>query len=258
MIRGFDSHCHLQDDAFEEDRDAVYAKAREAGLGLIIPGYSRASSEAAVELAHDLEDTFALVGVHPHDAKDFDDQDEALIRTWATNPVVVGIGEIGLDYHYDFSPRAIQRDVFLRQLRLARELELPVSVHSREAEADTLALIDQAMPVRGVLHCFTGSQEFADGVLARGFYISFSGVVTFANAKALRQVVQSVSLERMLIETDSPYLAPVPFRGRRNQPAYVAKVAELIAAQKNCSVKEVFSRTTANTIKAFMRNPVGL
>jgi len=173
VILAYDSHCHLQDEAYQEDRDAVYAEAHQAGLGLIIPGYSRASSEAAVNLAGRLDDAFALVGVHPHDALHFDAEDEGLIRQWSQEPQVVGIGEIGLDYHYDFSPRERQQAVLLRQLQLAQELSLPVAIHSREAEEDTLALVDRVTLADGVLHCFTGSQAFADALVARGFYLSF-------------------------------------------------------------------------------------
>jgi len=252
MIRGFDSHCHLQDEAFDLDRDQVYRDAHEAGLGLIIPGFSRTSSEMGIEVAAAWDDAYALVGVHPHDAQHFDSEDEVLIRRWSEAQEVVGIGEIGLDYHYDFSPREQQRHAFLTQLKLARDLELPVAIHSREAEEDTLELIDRVSRARGVLHCFTGSQAFADALLARGFYLSFSGVVTFANAGALRAVLRTVPLERMLIETDAPYLAPVPHRGQRNQPLWVVEVAELIAIEKSCSVKEVFSHSMANTQKVFL------
>lgn len=251
MILGYDSHCHLQDPAFDVDRQDVYAKAHALGLGMIIPGYSRASSEQAVNLANGWDHAYALVGVHPHDARDFTSEDEGLMRSWSREPKVVGIGEIGLDYHYDLSPRRRQREVLLAQLLLARELSLPVSIHSREAEEDTLELIDGVKGIRGVLHCFTGSLAFAQALLSREFYLSFSGVVTFASAKALREVVGVVPLERMLIETDSPYLAPVPYRGRRNQPDWVFSVAELVAKEKSCSEKEVFSKTMANTIALF-------
>jgi TatD DNase family protein len=254
VIRAFDSHCHLQDDAFSDDRDQVYREAHQLGLGFIIPGYSRASSEAAVRLAGVLDDAYALVGIHPHDAAAFEPQDEQLLEQWSHDPRVVGIGEIGLDYHYDLSPRPVQRAVFLRQLQLAHAWSLPVAIHTREAEEETLELITEAKTTRAVLHCFTGTEAFAQALLERGFYLSFSGVVTFANAGALRGVVRNVPLERLLIETDSPYLAPVPFRGRRNQPAWVVNVAKVIATEKNCSVEEVFSHTMANTLKVFSLN----
>ncbi len=251
MKQGFDSHCHLQDPAFEADREAVYESVHDRGWGLLIPGYSRASSAAGVEFCQTHPGTWALVGVHPHDADAFEDDDEQLIRQWLSRPHVVGVGEIGLDYHYHRSPRDVQRRVFQRQLMLARELGVTVAVHSREAEADTLAEIDQVPGLRGVLHCFTGSLGFAEALLERGWMISFAGVVTFANAGSLREVVRRLPLERMLVETDAPYLAPVPFRGRRNQPLWVEEVVAAVAEQKHCTEKEVFRQCTENTYAAF-------
>ena len=251
MKEAFDSHCHLQDAAFDDDREAVYEAAHTHGLGLIVPGYSRSSSAAAVEFSETHPGAWALVGVHPHDASAFSNDDESLLRQWLCRPHVVGMGEIGLDYHYDLSPRDVQREVFQRQLILAREVGAAVAIHSREAEADTLAAIDQVPGIRGVLHCFTGSLAFAEALLARGWMISFSGVVTFASAGALREVVRRVPLERMLVETDAPYLAPVPFRGRRNQPLWVEQVAVAVAEQKKCTEKEVFRQSTENIYQVF-------
>ncbi|MDA8195401.1 MAG: TatD family hydrolase [Thermaerobacter sp.] len=250
---GFDSHCHLQDPAFDADRQEVYERAATQGLGLLIPGYSLATSEAAVAWADSHGNCWALVGVHPHDARDWGQADKTRLRGWTASPRVVGIGEIGLDFHYNHSTPDVQRAVFREQLLIARETGLPAAVHSREAEADTLREIAESGVSAGVLHCFTGSLGFARGLLDLGWYISFSGVITFKNAQALRDVVRFVPLERMLVETDSPYLAPVPWRGQRNEPMRVVRIAEVVAAQKNVLTKEVFATTTSNLYSLFFR-----
>ena len=186
----FDSHCHLQDPAFETDREQVYERAHSQNIGLIVPGYSMKTSEAALAFASSHPHTYALVGVHPHDARDVSDDDYQILQQWCTVPKVVGVGEIGLDYHYMNSPQHTQREVFLRQLTLARDLGLPVSVHSREAEEDTLELIGMVPGVIGVLHCFSGSVEFAKELLHKGFYISFAGIL--ASAKIFRTCDRNV------------------------------------------------------------------
>lgn len=249
-----DSHAHLQDDAFREDREAVFRRAREAGIGLIVPGYSQESSSAAVAFAEAHEETWALVGVHPHEASGFGPEDEARLREWSRRPKVVGIGEIGLDYHYNFSPRAEQRAAFRRQLEIARELDMPVSIHSREAEEDTIRLIREVGVQKGVLHCFTGSLALAEAALAQGLLISVAGILTFANAHALREVVRQIPLAALMVETDSPYLAPVPHRGRRNEPLFVREVAHRLALEINRSNEEVFSTTMANALRTFLPN----
>lgn len=247
-----DSHCHLQDEDFAADREEVYRRARNEGVGLIVPGYTMASSEAALKFAAEHQDTWALVGIHPHDSKDRRAADVDQLRTWVEeNPKVVGIGEIGLDYHYDHSPRDTQRDVFQEQLELARTLDVPASVHTREAEEDTWEIISRVGHRRGVIHCFTGTRAFAEQMLDFGWYISFSGAITFKNARDLRHVVEAVPLGRILVETDSPYLSPVPWRGQRNEPLRVIRVAEVVAAQKNCSTKQVFEVTMSNTKALF-------
>jgi len=251
-LRLIDSHCHLQDDDFLMDYEEVYQKTLKEGVGMIVPGYTMASSEAAVRFVDGRPGTWALVGIHPHDAKDRQESDMDQLRNWVeTSPKVVGIGEVGLDYHYNNSPPEIQRELFREQLRLAESLEVPVAVHTREAEEDTWQIVREAGYHRGVIHCFTGTAEFAAKMVELGWYISFSGAITFKSAHALRQVVETVPLERILIETDSPYLSPVPWRGQRNEPLRVIRVAEVVAAQKNCSTQKVFDYTLSNTTILF-------
>lgn len=250
----FDSHCHLQDEAFLPDREMCFERARAQGVAVIIPGYSESTSVDAVDFANRHEAAWALVGVHPHDAREATDETYARLRQLCQeSPKVVGIGEIGLDYHYMHSPKNIQREVFLQQLRIAESLGLPVSVHSRDAEDDTLDAIREVGLSRGVLHCFTGTLAFARALLEMGWYISFSGTITFKSAHDLRTVVREVPLNRILVETDAPYLTPVPWRGQRNEPARVIRVAEVVAAQKDRTTKEVFLETTSNTIELFSR-----
>lgn len=249
MIRVFDSHCHLQDEAFAPDREDAYRRAVEAGVGMVIPGYSVESSVAAVDFAaaHDL--AWAMVGVHPHDARAYSQVAEQHLTELTQRDRVVGIGEIGLDYHYNHSTPDQQREAFRRQLELSVRLNLPVSIHSREAEADTLAVLRSVRGCRGVLHCFTGSMEFARELWDMGFVTSFAGVITFKNAQALRDVVAAAPWDKILVETDAPYLTPDPWRGRRNEPLRVLRVAEMVAMVKNCSEEEVFSHTMANIDK---------
>lgn len=247
----FDSHCHLQDEAFQEDREEAYHRARAQNIGMIVPGYTIESSIQAVQFAQTHEGVWALVGVHPHDAATFTAHDLKELERLASEPKVVGIGEIGLDYHYMNSPKETQKEVFLAQVELAKRTALPVSVHSREAESDTVEILRQVPGIQGVLHCFTGDESFAANLLALGFYISFAGPISFKSAHALRQVVTQVPSDRLLIETDSPYLSPAPWRGQRNEPLRVIRVAEVVAAQKNFSTQQVFAQTTANILNAF-------
>jgi len=250
-LTAIDSHTHVQDPAFDDDREAVYERARSEGLGMIVPGYDWTSSERGVAWVSQHDACWAAVGIHPHDATTFQEGDPDRLIRLAQAPKVVGIGEIGLDYHYNNSPPEIQRQAFRRQLAVAGTMGLPPIVHSREAEADTLEIIRQSGITPGVLHCFTGSWEFAEALLALGWYISFAGVISFKNAGPLREVVARVPWDRILIETDAPYLTPVPWRGQRNEPARVIRVAEIVAAQKNCRTKEVFEATMSNTQKLF-------
>lgn len=251
-----DSHCHLDFPDFDSDRAEVIARARAAGVvAFINPGCTIARSRRAVEIARHHSDVYAAVGIHPHDAATLTDETIDEFTQLAADTHVVAIGEIGLDY-FRIAEEVeqtieIQKNAFHRQLTLAQTLHLPVILHTREAEADTLAILDAFPDVRGVAHCYTGSRETADALIARGWMIGFTGIITFKNADALREVVRAVPLERMLIETDAPYLAPEPHRGGRAEPAYVALVAAMIAAIKNVSVEEVGDVTTRNAKALF-------
>ncbi|MGI6575858.1 MAG: TatD family hydrolase [bacterium] len=249
-----DTHAHIQDREFAIDLDAVLLRAKEQGVEYInAVGSNLASSRRAAELAARHLSVFAVVGIHPHDSKEADSDAFAAIRDLTANDRVVALGEMGLDYHYDFSPRKIQQRVFRYQIKLARELGLPIVVHDREAHGDTMAILreEKAAEVGGVLHCFSGSPEMAKECLAMGFYISIAGPITFSNVRRLAEVVKEVPLECLLVETDSPYLTPVPYRGKRNEPAYVRLVAEAIAKIKGVPLAEVEQQTTANAINLF-------
>jgi TatD DNase family protein len=250
-----DAHCHLADEVFAADLDTVIDRARAAGLegALIILEAGNAQEASQAERALGAwRDIRVAVGVHPHAAHVFSDDPfraGTLVRDQiAGMPSARAVGEIGLDYHYDFSPRDVQQQVFRAQLRVARELDLPVVIHTREAEHDTLAILREegGAPVRGVLHCFTGTPALADAGLALGLYISVAGILTFPKAQELRDTVARVPLERLLVETDSPFLAPVPHRGTRNEPARVTHVAERLALERGIPVAEVDVATTAN------------
>jgi TatD DNase family protein len=250
-----DSHCHLADEAFAPDLDAVVGRAKAAGLerALVIldAGNAKESSQAArVEALW--PDVRVAIGIHPHHANLYSDEPERgtrLVRAQlAATASARAIGEIGLDYHYDFSTPEVQRAVLRAQLRLARELNRPVVVHSREADEDMLTILrrEPAGEVRGVFHCFSGTAALAAAALELGFYISLSGIVTFPKADDLRKIARDIPLDRLLIETDSPFLAPVPFRGKRNEPAHVVQVAEKLAGIYGLPPAELAARTTAN------------
>jgi TatD DNase family protein len=250
-----DSHCHLADETFAGDLDQVIARAREAGVerALVILEAGNAKEAAQAERVAGLwpEVRFSI-GVHPHQAHQFAGDPEgaaAVVREQvAATPLARAIGEIGLDYHYDFSPRDVQHAVFRAQIRLARELDRPVVIHTREADEDTLAILGEegGGEVRGVLHCFTGNDALADRGLALGFFVSLAGIVTFPKAGTLRQTARRVPLDRLLAETDSPFLAPVPYRGKRNEPAYVARVVAALAETHGIAPGDLAARTTAN------------
>ena len=249
-----DSHCHLADEAFAADLDAVVARARAAGLAraLVILAAGDAQEAAqARRVAALWPDVRFAVGVHPHQAHAFAGEQQAVNAVRAelvATPGAVAIGEIGLDYHYDYSPPDVQQRIFRAQVGLARELERPVIVHTREADEDTIAILrdEGAGRVRGVLHCFTGTPELARAALDLGFYISLAGIVTFPKAEELRETARGVPLDRLLTETDSPFLAPVPHRGKRNEPAHVALVASALAALHGLDPAALAARTDAN------------
>ncbi|MGH7444592.1 MAG: TatD family hydrolase [Longimicrobiales bacterium] len=242
----FDSHCHLTSDQLAAESDAVLERARTAGVsGVVTIASDLDDAGAAATLAGRHPDVWCSAGVHPHGAAlaggDWTDRLRALLA----HPRCVAIGETGLDYYYDNAPRAVQRAVFEQQLEIAAELALPVVVHARQADDDTLAMVRAATGVRGVLHCFDGGGALLDGALTAGWYISFSGLVTFKRYEGAA-LVAGVPDDRLLIETDSPYLAPVPHRGRRNEPAYVANVAAAVAAFRGQSMESVGAQTEVN------------
>ena len=248
-----DSHAHIDDERFDADRDEVVARALAAGVSLIVNiGADMASSARSVALAEKYPGIYAAVGMHPHDSQDMKENDYRQLEQWANHPKVVAIGEIGLDYHYDLSPRPVQKEVFLRQLDVARKTGKPFIIHEREAHADMLDIIRYAARgLNGVFHCFSGSVETAREYLKMGFYISVAGPVTFPKSVKTKEVAKAVPLDRLLVETDSPYLTPQPFRGKRNEPAYVRLVAEEIANLRDISLAELAETTTANVRRLF-------
>jgi TatD DNase family protein len=229
-----DSHCHLADPRMRDDADAIVARARDAGVSTIISVGAISSIETdrlAVEIAERHEGIYAAIGVHPHDAKDWNDARLAQLRDLAQSRKVVAIGETGLDFYYMQSPREAQLVSFRRQLVLAAELDKPIVIHCRDAETEVMALVGEVgMPARGgVIHCFTGQPESARRLVEMGFYVSFSGILTFRNAAQVRDSAMVVPLDRLMVETDAPYLAPEPYRGKRNEPAFVLRTLERLA-----------------------------
>ncbi|HEY8417759.1 MAG TPA: TatD family hydrolase [Limnochordales bacterium] len=253
-----DSHAHLDHEQFAGDVDAVIQRAQAAGVRYIVTiGSDLASSEAAVRLAEAYPCVYATVGIHPHDATQFNEEAYRRLRELAAHPRVVAIGEIGLDYHYDFSPRPVQRAAFVRQLELARETGLPFVVHNREADTDTMAVLrDYAADLPGLMHSFAGSLEMLEECLAMGYLVSTGGMVTFRNADEIRAVMAQVPLDRLLVETDAPYLTPVPLRGRRNEPAYVQYVVAFLAQWRGVEASRLAAITTANACRFFRLPPV--
>lgn len=248
----FDSHAHLDDTRFQADFDEVLARMRENGVtGMMNIGCDLPSSERSVALAERYDWIWAAVGSHPDDA---DHVDGALIeayRTLCKNPRVRAIGEIGLDYHYEDVPRDIQKKAFRMQLQLARETGMPVVVHEREAHGDALEILDDFTDVRGVFHCYSGSLEMAKELVRRGWYIGFTGVITFKNARKAVEVAEWLPLSRTLIETDCPYMAPEPFRGRRCEPGMVPQMAKKIAEIKGVDTERVAEATRRNAYELF-------
>jgi TatD DNase family protein len=249
-----DTHTHLDDARYNDDRDTMIARAQDAGVSAFITiGCDLATSRSAVELAGRHPFVYASVGVHPHEVKQIADDWYDELRRLAQHDKVVAYGEVGLDYHYNHSPPTLQRERFREQVCLARELNLPIVIHTREAQEDTMAILkeERAVDIGGVFHCFSGDAWLAKEALELGFFLSFSGVITFQNATMLRDIVKTVPLDRILIETDCPYLTPVPHRGKRNEPAHVLFVAEKIAELKAVSVEEIENMTTRNARRIF-------
>ena len=243
----FDSHAHFDDDRFDGDRDELISSLPSLGIGYVANiGADIDSSRSSVALAGKYPHIYATVGVHPHDAEGMSEDTITELIRLSSNPKVVAIGEIGLDYYYDNSPRDIQKYWFARQMELAKELDLPVVIHSRDATEDTIKICKDHPVKTGVIHCFSGSVETAKIYLDMGYYISFAGPVTFKNATTLTEVAKIVPDDRILIETDSPYLAPVPHRGERNWSYYVKDVAEKLAFLRGVSVERIAELTTGN------------
>lgn len=249
----FDTHAHYDDEAFDADRETLLASMPEHGVGLILDsGCDLGSSRRAVELARTYPHVYAAVGWHPENCAPYTEDSLDALRAWAREPKVVAIGEIGLDYYWaENPPRELQQDVLRRQMALAQELSLPVIIHDRDAHADTMAIVREFPRVTGVFHCFAGSVEMARELLALGWMLSFNGAITFKNARRAPEVVAAVPLERLMIETDSPYLTPVPHRGERNDSSYVHFVAEKIAGIKGIPYEEVVRATTENGKRFF-------
>lgn len=244
----FDTHAHYDDEAFDADRDALLAAMPERNVGLIAnPGCTVETSQQAVALAEQFDHVYAAVGIHPENCGDFTDSDIDILRQLAQHEKVVAIGEIGLDYYWEENPpREWQQRVLRAQMALAEELSLPVIIHDREAHADTLAIVKEFPQVRGVFHCYSGSVEDARTLLKMGWMLSFNGAITFKNARKAPEVIAEVPMERIMIETDSPYLTPVPYRGKRNDSTYVHLVAEKIAEIKGLTAEKVEDVTFEN------------
>ena len=253
-----DSHCHLDFPQFDADREAVLQRAEQAGLrALVAVGVGKGPPEldAGLRMAALRPWIYPTIGIHPHEAKQADEAAFASLERLAAEPQVVAVGEIGLDYHYDHSPRPLQQEVFVRQMELARRAAKPIIIHCREAWSDCLALLrihwrPHGLP--GIFHCFSGDPAIAREGLEMGFYISFAGNLTFPKAGELREVAQQIPKDRLLVETDAPYLAPVPHRGRRNEPAFVAAVANQVAVLHGVAPEEMAEQTTRNVFRLLM------
>ena len=254
-----DSHAHVDGQEFDRDRDQVIDRARNAEVDLILNvGTGDPHSEAferAIEFGNTYDHIYTAIGTHPHDARHYDDlAEQKTKRLISENPRIIAWGEIGLDFHYNNSPREVQVDVFRRQLRVAKGLDLPVIIHTREAETETIEVLKSeyaSAKRRGIFHCFSGSLELAKGALDQGFLISFSGILTFKKADDLRSIAKYVPLDRVLIETDCPFLSPTPYRGWRNEPAHVVEVARGLGEVHQISVEEIGQITATNFLKFF-------
>jgi TatD DNase family protein len=247
-----DSHCHLDFADSAAEREAIISRARAAGVDTMLTISTRLDEFDAVRvIAEAHAGIWCSVGVHPHEAKDHTELSPQKLVTLAAHPKVVGIGETGLDFHYDLSPRDIQEQVFRAHIAASRESGLPLIIHARQADREVAWILEKERPPPGVMHCFSSGRALADAALALGFYISISGIVTFRNAEELRVIVHDLPLERLLIETDAPYLAPVPYRGKRNEPAYVAATAAAVAELKGIDLQDLAAITSANFFRLF-------
>ncbi|WP_018131794.1 TatD family hydrolase [Effusibacillus pohliae] len=256
----FDSHCHLNSDQFDEHDvlEMIHTARDQDVVQILVPGYDLASSQRAVELADSWQGLYAAVGIHPNDAAQATEEAYEQLREWAKLPQVVAIGEIGLDYHWETTPKEVQFEVFRRQIRLAKEVNLPIIIHDREAHGDIVQILREegAQEVGGIMHCFSGSWEMAKECMNMNFLISFGGPVTFKNAKRPQEVASKVPLDYLLVETDAPYLTPEPYRGKRNQPLYVRHVAGKIAELRGMEFAEICKITSDNAERIFrVRNP---
>jgi len=255
-VKLVDSHCHLDDEKFAGDLDAVIERARAAGVERMMAigtGDGPADLETAVRLADRYPFFYATVGVHPHDAAKATDDTFGRLRDLLPDPKVLALGEIGLDYHYDFSPRDIQRTVFVRQLELAHDAGKPIVIHTREAWTDTMQVLREHYTGAGIFHCFTGGPAEAQEGLDFGFHLSFGGVLTFPKAETVREAARLTPLDRLLVETDAPYLAPVPHRGKRNEPAFLVETARKLAEVRGIPAEELADVTTRNFERLCMR-----
>jgi TatD DNase family protein len=250
-----DSHVHLDVPQFDADRVEVIERARAADVEIFLEiagsQVSDGSLDAGLALTREYPFIYAAVGVHPHEASLYDGALEKKLIAMSEEEKVIGWGEIGLDYHYDNSPRETQRQAFRRQLDIAVDRDLPVIVHTREAEDDTIEILRRSKAGKGVIHCFTGTEKLAGEALEMGFYISFSGVLTFKNAQVLREIARATPIDRLLIETDCPYLSPAPYRGKRNEPAFVKETAAKLAEIRDTGIDEIARATTGNFKRLF-------
>ena len=250
----FDTHSHLNAEQFKEDLQEVIARMKEVGVSYtVVVGFDEVTIKKAIELAETYDFIYAAVGWHPVDAIDMTEEHLKWLEELAAHPKVVALGEMGLDYHWDKSPKEVQKEVFRKQIRLARKVNLPIIIHNREATQDIVDILkeENASEVGGIMHCYSGGVEVAKQCVEMNFLISLGGPVTFKNAKKPKEVATEIPMEQLLIETDCPYLTPHPFRGKRNEPSYVKLVAEEIARLKGLSYEEVAIKTTENAKKLF-------
>jgi TatD DNase family protein len=258
-MRLIDSHCHLDFADFADEIEAVVARAGAAGVERLITISTRVAHGARLAaLAERFEQVYFTIGTHPHQAAEEAVTDAVAISAYAAHPKCVGIGEAGLDYHYDYAPRDVAAAVFRAQIGLARALDLPLVIHARDADEDMAAILRDEMgkgAFSAVLHCFTSSRALAETGLALGFYVSFSGVLTFKNSQGLRDIARDVPLDRLLVETDAPFLSPTPHRGKRNEPAFVIETARVLARVKGVDDEAIAAATRANTLRLFGRMP---